>query len=218
MSSPGKQDSKTDTAYTGKIISVFGSANTRPGTPDYKDAVTLGAALARSNLAVMTGGYGGVMGAVSQGCAEAGGHVIGATVGLFRERGLSPNPFLHEEIHLPTLAERLNYLIVRPDAYIVLRGGAGTLSELALAWSLLQVAEIPRRPLVLVGQPWRSFVTSFAGVSTVNADDLRLLTLVDSVPEVVPALQAWWANPPSVPVRAGDRAEPPLIGDTIQEP
>lgn len=178
----------------------------------------LGAALARSGYAIMTGGYGGTMGAVSQGCAEAGGHVIGVTVGLFRERGLSPNPFLHEEIHLPSLAERLNYLIVRPDAYVVLRGGAGTLSELALAWSLLQVAEIPRRPLVLVGKLWQEFVSSFASTSTVNADDLRLLTLVNTVQDVLPALQTWWANPPNVPVRVGDRAEPPLIGDTIQEP
>ena len=140
MSFRASSDKKNDTNFQGKIIGVFGSASTPPGTPDFREAVALGVALARSSYAVMTGGYGGTMGAASQGCAEAGGHVIGATVGLFRERGLSPNPFVHEEVQFPSLAERLNYLIVRPDAYVVLRGGAGTLSEMALAWSLLRAA------------------------------------------------------------------------------
>src|SRR5207244_8111491 len=132
-----------------------------------------------AGYAVMTGGYGGAMGAISQGAAEAGGHVIGVTVGLFRERGISPNPFLHEEVHLPTLAERLNYLIVKPDGYVFLKGGAGTMAEMALAWSLLQVAEIPARPMILVGSMWQAFVPQFAQVSTISPNDLRLLMLVD---------------------------------------
>src|SRR5690242_17413392 len=157
-----------------KVVGVFGSAGTQPNTPEYIDALTLGGALADASFAVMTGGYGGVMGAISEGAANAGGHVIGVTVGMFKERGLVPNPFLHEEVHLPTLAERLNYLIVQPDAYVVLKGGAGTLSEMALAWSLLQVAEVPARPMILVGSMWQVFVPQFAQVSTVSPNDLKL--------------------------------------------
>src|SRR5258708_2024809 len=128
-------------AYT-QVIGVFGSAGTQPNSPEYTDALALGGALADAGYAVMTGGYGGGMGAISEGAANAGGHVVGVTVGMFKERGLVPNPFLHEEVHLPTLAERLNYLIVKPDAYVCLRGGAGTLAEMALAWSLVQVGEV----------------------------------------------------------------------------
>src|SRR5438477_6894431 len=149
-----------------KVVGIFGSAEGQPGTPDYGDALNLGKMLAQAGCMVMTGGYGGAMGAVSKGAAEAGGYVIGVTVGLFKERGLVPNPYLHEEVHLPTLAERLNYLIVKPDAYVFLKGGAGTLSEMALAWSLLQVAEIPARPMILVGSMWQAFVPQFTQVST----------------------------------------------------
>ncbi|MEP7284422.1 MAG: LOG family protein [Chloroflexota bacterium] len=198
-----------------KVIGVFGSANTQPGTPDYTEAVTLGAALAGAGYAVMTGGYGGVMGAISQGAAEAHGHAIGVTVGLFKSRGLIPNSFLHEEVHLPTLAERLNYLIVKPDAYVVLKGGAGTLSEMALAWSLLQVGEVPPRPLVLVGAMWRELIPHFATVTTITQQDIRLLTLVDRGDEVVPALTSWWANPPQVPLRLGDVQKTPPLGDNL---
>ncbi len=39
-----------------KVIGIYGSANTLPGTPDYDDAYNLGAALAKAGYAVMTGG------------------------------------------------------------------------------------------------------------------------------------------------------------------
>src|SRR5512143_2039175 len=144
----------------------------------------MGTRLAQAGFAVMTGGYGGTMGAVSEAAAEAGGYVIGVTVGLFRERGLMPNPWLHEEIHLPTLAARLNHLIMSPDAYVILRGGIGTLAEMTLAWSLLQVAEVPLKPMVLVGSMWRDFVPHFAAISTVTERDLRFLTMVEDARDV----------------------------------
>lgn len=195
------------------VVGIYGSANTKPGDPDYMDAHRLGERLAQAGYAVMTGGYSGAMAATSQGAAEAGGHVIGVTVGLFRERGLVPNPFLHEEVHLPTLAERLNYLIVKPDAYVFLKGGAGTLSEMALAWSLLQVAEVSARPMVLVGSMWREFVPHFAAISSITLRDVQLLTLVETIDEVIPAMAAWWANPPRIPSRLGDVAKTPPLGD-----
>jgi uncharacterized protein (TIGR00730 family) len=195
-----------------KVIGVFGSAATQPGTIDYEEAFQLGTRLAQAGLAVMTGGYSGVMGAVSHGAAEAGGHVIGVTVGLFKSRGLVPNPWLHEEIHFPTLAERLNHLIVAPDAYVVLKGGVGTLAELGLAWSLLQVREIPSRPMVCVGQMWRQFVTQFLQISTITERDAMYITHVDDVADVVGTLRRWWQNPPTIPPRMGDvvHKTPPL--------
>jgi uncharacterized protein (TIGR00730 family) len=196
-----------------KTVGVFGSANIAPGSPDYLDALSIGGMLAEAGYAVMTGGYGGVMGAVSQGAADAGGHVIGVTVGLFKSRGLTPNPHLHDEVHLPSLAERLNYLIVKPDAYIVLKGGAGTLSEMGLAWSLLQVGEVASKPLILVGEMWRELINTFASVSTITPRDLQFLTLVESPHFVVSALQSWWANPPKIQLRIGDVQKTPPLGD-----
>src|SRR5450755_3933583 len=42
-------------------VSLFGSARTPPGDPDYQAAEALGSALARSGLAVITGGGPGIM-------------------------------------------------------------------------------------------------------------------------------------------------------------
>jgi len=196
-----------------KVVAVYGSAATEPHEPEYAEAVVLGEALAKAGYAVMTGGYAGMMGAVSKGAAEAGGHVIGVTVGMFKERGLVPNPFLHEEIHLPTLSARLNHLIVAPDAYVVLKGGAGTLSEFSLAWSLLQVGEIPARPLITVGPLWRAIVPHLVTEGTLIPADLRWVTLLDKGEEVVPTLEAWWRNPPQISLRLGDVQKTPALGD-----
>jgi uncharacterized protein (TIGR00730 family) len=204
---------KNNSSNKRKVIGIYGSANISPGSPEYLDAFALGGKLAEAGYTVMTGGYGGIMGAISEGAAQAGGHVIGVTAGLFKERGLVPNSFVHEEIHQPTLAARLNYLITHPDAYVVMKGGAGTLAEMALAWSLLQVGEVSARPLVLVGSMWKDFVDVYARVSTISQNDVKRLTLVEFADEVVPALQAWWANPPNVPLRIGDTEKTPLLGD-----
>ncbi len=195
------------------VIGVFGSAATPPDTPEYAAAQELGAALARQGYAVMTGGYGGVMGAVSKGAAQAGGHVIGVTVGLFRARGLVPNPFLHEEVQFATLAERLNYLITAPDAYVALHGGVGTLSEIALAWSLLQVQEVPPRPLIAVGEGWRAFAEVFSAQAAIRPEDMGYLQLVASAEDVLPTLRQWWANPPHIVPRLGDVQKTPPLGD-----
>jgi predicted Rossmann-fold nucleotide-binding protein len=115
------------------------------------------------------------------------------------------NQWVTEPVPFETLRDRLYFLVQRPDAFVVLRGGVGTLSEMSLLWSLLQVGEIPARPCVLVGPMWRRFIEVFAETSTVSADDLRWLTLVERADQVVPALEAWWEAPPDVPVRLGDR-------------
>ena len=63
----------------GKVISVFGSSAPRPGSEAYEWGRRVGRLLAEAGLTVATGGYSGTMTAVSQGAAEAGGHVIGVT-------------------------------------------------------------------------------------------------------------------------------------------
>src|SRR3954453_13250544 len=119
-----------------KRVSVFGSAYSQPGHPDYEEARRLGRLLAEAGYTVCTGGYHGAMGAVSQGAHEAGGHVVGVTVTPWgAER--SPNPWLKEEIATANLHERLQQLVAS-DGLIAVYGGVGTLTEIALAWNLLQ--------------------------------------------------------------------------------
>src|SRR5215831_4366333 len=125
------------------IISVFGGSSPKPDTPAYEEARALGAALAGAGFTVATGGYTGVMEGASRGAHEAGGHVIGVTCSLIEEwRGLRANVWVKEEKRFATLRERLGHLVEFCDGAVALPGGIGTLSEVALTWSLLQTGEI----------------------------------------------------------------------------
>ena len=65
------------------------------------------------------------------------------------------NQWVKEEIKCQTLRERLLYLVDNCQGAIVMPGGIGTLSEMALIWSFVQVGEISPRPIVLVGGLWQ---------------------------------------------------------------
>ncbi len=84
-----------------QAVTVFGSARTRPGDPEYRRAEELGRALAKAGHAVITGGGPGDMEAVSKGAFEAGGQSIGVCIELPREE--KPNPYLTRVSELPLL-------------------------------------------------------------------------------------------------------------------
>ena len=164
-----------------KTISVFGGSSPQPGSSAYQVAYDIGRLLAERDFAVATGGYSGTMSAVSQGAAEAGGHVIGVTstqIELFRPLG--PNQWVKEETRYETLQDRLIHLVRNNDGMIVLPGGIGTLSEMALAWSYLQVGEISERPLVLFGKHWHDILNGFVDPLYVRPEHFQLLYFADS--------------------------------------
>lgn len=172
--------------YDGPVISVFGSSAPRPESPGYEQARTLGRLLAEAGFAVATGGYVGTMEAASQGAAEVGGHVIGvgsAQIERFRPGGL--NRWVAEEIRYERLQERVLHLVRYNDGIIVLPGGIGTLSELSLAWSFLQVGEIEPRPLVLIGEIWREAMHALLRSEYVQEPHAALLHFASGAEEAV---------------------------------
>jgi uncharacterized protein (TIGR00730 family) len=134
------------------------------GDAAYREAEGLGRALAEAGFTVATGGYIGTMEAVSKGAAEAGGLVIGVTCDQIEHwRAVVPNPWVKVEVRLPTLHERAFRLIEMASVLLGLPGGLGTLSEIALAWSVIQVGQVSPRPLVLIGREWRTVFDTFFG-------------------------------------------------------
>jgi len=138
-----------------KIITVFGSSHPQDGHTDYAEALELGRALASAGFAVCTGGYGGVMEAVSRGASEAGGHVLGVTSSFFRSR---PNRWVKEETSMPTWHERLFELVRLGDGYVACKGGTGTLVELAVVWEMVNKKAMEQRPFVVLGDFWQPII------------------------------------------------------------
>ncbi len=142
-----------------KIISVFGAAKLPDQDPAYDWAVMVGRALAENGYTVMTGGYGGIMEAASEGAAKAQGHVIGVTVPnvqLVHERVV--NPYVKQEVPCKSYDERLHYLVENAQGYVVMPGGIGTLQELTEAWQQMRIRQLTPRPLICYGNYWRTKV------------------------------------------------------------
>jgi hypothetical protein len=171
------------------VISVFGSSTPEPGSADYEVARDLGRRLAQAGFVVQTGGYLGVMEAASRGANEAGGHVIGITCSQIEAfRPLMANPWIKEEIRRQTLRERVLYLVDHCEGIIVMPGGIGTLSELALAWSLAQVGEIPPKPIIPVGGLWQRTLAAFVDRAYIQPEYTVLLSPVRTAVKAVEVL------------------------------
>ncbi len=172
-----------------KTISVFGSSRPQPGSATYEEARLIGRLLAQAGCAVATGGYGGTMAAVSQGAAEAGGHVIGVTAAQMEVyRPMPPNQWVTEEIRLEVLRERVMHLVLYNDGMIVLPGGIGTLSEMSLAWSLMQVGDIGKRPFILYGPTWKRALETFFDGDYIKEQDYSLLQFAETPETAVAAV------------------------------
>lgn len=175
------------------VVTVYGASNPRPGETDYQLGEELGRLLGEAGYTVMTGGYFGTMEAVSKGAKSAGAHVIGVTVALFEGPGKRPgaNAYVDEVISYHTLRDRLYHLVSRCDAAIALPGGIGTLSEVALTWSLMQAGEIGPRPFIVFGG-WEELLTRLYGDGRyIRAQYMRLWQAASSAPEAVNLLKTW---------------------------
>ncbi|HID63327.1 MAG TPA: LOG family protein [Anaerolineae bacterium] len=178
------------TKVRGKTISVFGSSRVGEGSQDYKEARLLGRLLAEAGFTVMNGGYAGTMEAVSRGAREGGGRVIGVTLQLFAH--LSANRWLDEEMKMPTYLARLKQLTIAPDGCIALKGGVGTLTELSVTWSLLQIRAVPRKPFILLGQHWHQIMDVLSRETFIRPQDFALLRVVDTAEKAVETLSGFF--------------------------
>lgn len=172
----------------GAIVSVFGSSMPKEGGADYERARMLGKLLAEHGYVVATGGYMGTMEATSRGAKDGNGHVIGVTTSHFDKIRLDANEYIDEEIKFPSLFERLHHLVTFADAWVALPGGIGTLSEVALTWSLIQVEEVERKPLVVVGEMWQEILQKFSRNDYIDPQYINLIQYVDEVEQVLPLL------------------------------
>ena len=173
-------------------ITIFGGSQPKPGERAYEEALWLGKLLAEAGFTVLTGGYIGTMEAVSRGAHEAGGHVIGVTCDQIEQwRSVGPNAWVIEEIRYPTMRQRLFGLIENCDAALALPGGIGTLAEIAVMWSHLQTGAISTRPLILIGDGWKTTIKAFYGGlgEYIAANDRSWINITTNVVDAVLLLQ-----------------------------
>jgi len=138
-----------------KTITVFGSSLPKEGEKEFQTAYELGKALGENGFNVCSGGYQGIMNAVSKGAAEAGKEAIGVTVDIFNA---VPSKYLTKEVQCDSLFERIDKLISFGDGYIILNGGTGTLVELSIVWEYANKGLMSGKPVCCLGEMWKPII------------------------------------------------------------
>ena len=99
------------------------------------------------------------MEAVSKGAKSAGGKTLGVTV---KEWDTKPNEYIDEIIPMRNLIERMVELVGIADAYLIFKGGTGTLVEISVALELMNNKRnrkaMGEKPLIFYGDFWRSLI------------------------------------------------------------
>jgi len=175
-------------AQTPAAISVFGSARVGRHDPMYAAARRVGAELARSGLAVITGGGPGIMEAANRGCQEAGGVSIGCNIELPFEQRM--NDYVDLGIDFRYFFVRKVMFVKYAMGFVVFPGGYGTLDELGEALTLIQTGKVRHFPVVLFGTDYWSGLVSWLrdrvlAEGKIAPPEFELFQLTDDPEEVV---------------------------------
>jgi uncharacterized protein (TIGR00730 family) len=169
-------------ASVGRGVSLFGSARTPAGHPDYELARETAALLGAAGFAILTGGGPGVMQAANQGAREVGAQSIGLNIQLPFEQKL--NPYLDISLEFHYFFTRKVMFVRYSCGFVVLPGGFGTMDELFEALTLIQTGKIMHFPVVLLGgRYWGGLLdwirTTMLAEGKVSPEDLELLQVAD---------------------------------------
>jgi len=181
-------------AGVGPAVTIFGSARSDPGSPDYELARKIARRLAESGFAIITGGGPGMMEAANRGCREGGGLSIGCNIELPHEQGL--NAYVDLGIEFKYFFARKTMFVKYADAFVIMPGGFGTLDELFEALTLIQTGKIRNFPVVLVGSAyWRGMLdwmrATLLPANAISEADVELLKITDDPDEAVEMIRAY---------------------------
>lgn len=182
-------------------VCVFCSASSED--PAYlAEGYWLGSQLAREGLGCISGaGNSGMMGAVVRGVVEAGGWAAGSNVPHIIELEGLPDG-LACFWPRPDIYTRMEVMIERSDAFVIMPGGAGTVQE-ALALMIFKSAGHPLtkgKPVVIfnrldAGGFWDPLV-DLLGAWREN------FVVVDRREEILPAVRLGWVDGAGAPAPA----------------
>ncbi len=172
-------------------VSIFGSARTRPGTPQYNLTVEIARKLSDAGFAVISGGGPGIMEAANKGAFEGASPSVGLNIELPFEQ--SGNAYQDISLRFRHFFARKVAFVKYAAAYVVMPGGFGTLDELSEALTLMQTGKGRKMPVVLVGSAFWSGLLAWmretlAAEGMINDTDLEMMRVVDDSDSVVNAL------------------------------
>ncbi|HNR56123.1 MAG TPA: TIGR00730 family Rossman fold protein [Flavobacteriales bacterium] len=177
--------------FVGPCVTFFGSARFKEDHPYYEAARELARRVGRVGFTIMTGGGPGIMEAANRGAQDVGARSVGCNIVLPHEQ--SANPYLDESLLFERFFVRKVLLVKYSICFVVMPGGAGTVDELFETITLIQTGKVKDFPILLYGRdywaPTLAQIDRMVEEGTIGREELRFLTLVDSIDEATTFLQ-----------------------------
>ena len=182
-------------------VTVFGSARTKPESPEYQQAVAFGKAIVQHGFMVITGGGEGIMGAAQRGAGRD--KSFGLNIRLPFEQ--EPNIEIAGDrklINFKYFFTRKLCFIKESDAIVLFPGGFGTHDEGFEALTLMQTGKSQPKPLVFVDRPhgnywktwWRFVEDQLLDEALISKEDLSLFKVCDNVEEACKEITQFYSN------------------------
>ncbi|MFW6119202.1 MAG: TIGR00730 family Rossman fold protein [Planctomycetota bacterium] len=172
----------------GPAVSIFGSARMVEGDEYYEPARRTAQLLARRDIAVITGGGGGIMEAANRGAQEGGGQSLGFNIELPHEQ--KPNDYLDQMLEFHYFFVRKVMFLKYSVGFILFPGGYGTMDELFESLTLVQTERNPNFGVVLFGSDYWGKLLSWLeepmlARGYISEGDARLFRVTDEPEEAV---------------------------------
>jgi len=177
-----------------RAVSVFGSARSVPGSPEYELAIEVGRRLGEAGFAIITGGGPGAMEAANRGARKAGALSVGLNIDLPFESGHAKQ-WLDRSLDFHYFFCRKVMFVRYANGFVALPGGLGTFDELFEALCLIQTEKIRSFPVILIGTAYWSGLVDWlrdtaAAEGRISIEDLDLLIVTDDLDVVVETVVA----------------------------
>lgn len=187
-----EKNGKNDRKQIIENITFFGDSAIPENDPIYKSVWNTSKLLAEKGYTIVNGGGPGIMKAATDGAEAAGGRTIAVywqpkLASFFEGRNLA-NVTDESETSANYVMRTLG-LIEKGDAYVVCKGGTGTISEFGMVWCLAKLYYGCHKPVILYGDFWDELIEAFQKTMYIDETELGVLYQANSPQEILRILE-----------------------------
>ena len=175
-----------------KKVAFFGYADAKPKSRLYQEAFATAKLLAEHGYTIVNGGGPGVMDASTQGAVAGGGDTIAVTFNPQDAPGFEGRyvrNIVDKEIKTSNYIERMFKLMEQAEAFVIFRGGTGTISEFGTAWVLARLYYGHHKPFVLYGEFWKEIVEVLMKYMEMRGTEKKVFKIVTTATEAFEAIK-----------------------------
>lgn len=175
-----------------KNIAFFGDADISTTDETYTQAFKLAELLACEGYVIVDGGGPGVMEAATSGAQKSEGKTLTVTFDPTNAPGFEGKYIGNvpdEEIVTTNYIERMFKLMEYGDAFILFKGGSGTISEFGTAWVLAKLYYGHHKPFILFGSYWAEIIDVFRKNMNIDNKELSVFEIANRVEDVLPIIK-----------------------------